>query len=536
MKFPGRRMGSGVFYFVLPLILCAFTHFWNSADYPSGPSNDEGIYIRRAFSVLSGEGPQESLLYDHPFFSQIFLAGIFSMINYPHFLHPSIDGVDSVRLLFLVPRLIMAIIAVADTALVYLISRYWYDNRTVGFIASSLFAVLPFTDNMRRVLLEPIQLPFFLLSVLFAIFSAKIKTRSVQGTSAMMTTTAGERELNKKNRIKKISFILLSGVFLGLAIFTKIPIFTMIPLVVYVIYRNNQIKKKSLVWFVPVIIIPLLWPAYAFFKNHLNLWFKGIYFQTHRGAQTLLEILKYNFQYDPILISLGVVGIAFSIVKRDLFILLWAVPFLAFLYGVGFVSFWHIIPLFPLFCIAGARMIYELSLFIRRKNIQKVLPLAVLLGISVYSLYGYTEAMIYGNSSSGTTDNTAHFKAIAFIDRYLYNNTVSKTDNSTNNDRLVLISNPFYSWIPNFVFNLKNVDYIDYYDGVSVRSNKVVMLLDPQWEYNANHNLLDFRMVENYKLYGKNKIATFGEGVRGGATANGAGNYGVDVYAYNFTN
>ncbi|MGN6346583.1 MAG: hypothetical protein ACTHME_02655, partial [Candidatus Nitrosocosmicus sp.] len=169
--------------------------------------------------------------------------------------------------------------------------------------------------------------------------------------------------------------------------------------------------------------------------------------------------------------------------------------------------------------------------------IQKVLPLAVLLGISVYSVYGYTEAMIYGNSSSGTTtDNTAHFKAIAFIDGYLYNNTVSKTDNSTNNDRLVLISNPFYSWIPNFVFDLKNVDYIDYYDGVSVKSNKVVMLLDPQWEYNAKHNLLDFRMVENYKLYGKNKITTFGEGMRAGGAVNGAGNnYAVDVYAYNST-
>jgi hypothetical protein len=525
MKFPLGRMGAagGVFYFVLPLILSAFTHFWNSADYPSGPSNDEGIYIRRALSVLSGYGPQESLLYDHPFFSQIFLAGIFSLINYPHILHPSIDSVDSIRLLFLVPRLIMAIIAVADTALVYLISRYWYDNRTVGFIASSLFAVLPFTDNLRRVLLEPIQLPFFLLSILFAILATKIKSTSITATS---TAAAAGAELNKKNRSRTISFILLSGSFIGLAIFTKIPIFTMIPLVGYIIYKNTKIKKMLLVWFMPVIIIPLFWPAYAFYKNQLNLWFKGIYFQTHRGAQTLFEIIKYNFQYDPILISLGIIGIVFSIVKRDLFILLWAIPFLVFLYGVGFVSYWHIVPLFPLFCIAGARFIYELSLFIRRDNIQKVLPLAVILGISVYSLYGYTEAMIHDNRFSGT-DNTAHFKAIAFINKYLYNNTVSGSDNKTS-DQFVLISNPFYSWIPNFVFGLKNVYYVDYLDGVSVKSDKVVMLLDPQWEYRANHNMLDFRMIENYKLYSKNKIATFG--------GNGAGNYDVSIYAFNSQN
>jgi hypothetical protein len=51
------------------------------------------------------------------------------------------------------------------------------------------------------------------------------------------------------------------------------------------------------------------------------------------------------------------------------------------------------------------------------------------------------------------------------------------------------------------------------------------MLLDSQWEYRAKHNMMDFRMVENYKLYGKNKIATFG--------GNGTGNYDVSIYAFN---
>ena len=94
---------------------------------------------------------------------------MFSLINYPHFLHPSIDSVDSIRMLFLVPRIIMAIIASLDTALIYLISKYWYNNRTIAIIASTLFAVLPLTDPIRRILLESIQLPFFNLSILFAI-------------------------------------------------------------------------------------------------------------------------------------------------------------------------------------------------------------------------------------------------------------------------------------------------------------------------------------------------------------------------------
>ena len=79
------------------------------------------------------------------------------------------------------------------------------------------------------------------------------------------------------------------------------------------------------------------------------------------------------------------------------------------------------------------------------------------------------------NNSFSDTDNSSHFKAIAFIDKYLYNNTVNGINKT--NGQFVLISNPFYSWIPGFVFDLKNVYYVDYYDGVSVKANKVVMCL-----------------------------------------------------------
>ena len=45
---------------IIPLALSAFTHLWNPTGFPLGPSNDEGIYIRRAMHVLLGQGPQES--------------------------------------------------------------------------------------------------------------------------------------------------------------------------------------------------------------------------------------------------------------------------------------------------------------------------------------------------------------------------------------------------------------------------------------------------------------------------------------------
>ena len=53
------------------------------------------------------------------------------------------------------------------------------------------------------------------------------------------------------------------------------------------------------------------------------------------------------------------------------------------------------------------------------------------------------------------------------------------------------------------------------------------MIADRQWEYQSNNKILDAKMIENYKLYGKNKIATFGRDVNNNST------YDVSIYAYN---
>ena len=68
----------------------------------------------------------------------------------------------------------------------------------------------------------------------------------------------------KQLRRKIAVFVILSGILLGLAIFTKVPALTMIPLVGYLIYRNtrNSIKYLGL-WLIPVIAIPLAWPIFA---------------------------------------------------------------------------------------------------------------------------------------------------------------------------------------------------------------------------------------------------------------------------------
>jgi 4-amino-4-deoxy-L-arabinose transferase-like glycosyltransferase len=88
---------------------------------------------------------------------------------------------------------------------------------------------MPLTWFTRRILLDSIQLPFLLLSILFATYHS---------------TTGSAQNHNKKNK-KNIPLFLLSGIFLGLAIFTKIPAFTMIPLIGYLIYTNYNYKHLN---------------------------------------------------------------------------------------------------------------------------------------------------------------------------------------------------------------------------------------------------------------------------------------------------
>jgi hypothetical protein len=467
----------------IALILSAFTHLWNPTGFPYGPSNDEGIYIRRAMHVLSGQGPQESRLYDHPYFSQLFLAGIFKIIGYPDSLNLSVGNVHSIETLetlYLVPRILMGILAVAVTFLIYRIAEYRY-NRTVALIASILFAVMPITWIIRRVLLEPIQLPFLLSSILFALYYTR----------------------EAKNKNKHILPILLSGIFLGIAIFTKISLFSMIPLVGFLVYSNNNNSNNTRnlravgLWFIPVILIPLLWPAYAISINQFDLWLHGIYFQTHRGAQTLFESINYDFQADPFFLSLGIIGVVFAAIRRDAVLLLWTIPFLIFLYFAGFVSYWHLVPLFPVFCIASARMIENLSKMIKRnKKVQQVLPLIVICGIGIFGLATTTKLMISSN-------NIFHYRAAAFISQYLH-------DNTDNNNKITLISNPFYSWIPKYGFHLNNYQIVDYYDNILVKAKRVVLMADTPWFIRLFHHTLGNNMEENVISYGKNKIATFG--------------------------
>src|ERR1041384_8712016 len=77
----GTKLRSLIFI-LIPLVLSTYTHLWNPTGFPS-LHTDEGHYLRKSISTETGQGLQPQDRYRAPYFGQIFLAGIFSIINYP---------------------------------------------------------------------------------------------------------------------------------------------------------------------------------------------------------------------------------------------------------------------------------------------------------------------------------------------------------------------------------------------------------------------------------------------------------------------
>lgn len=458
---------------LIPLALSAYTHLWNPVGFPN-LFYDEGVYMRRAMHVMEGLGPQEAYYYDHPFFGQIFLGGMLTIIGYPESLNPSPD-MQSIESLYQVPRILMGILAVIDTFLIYKISERMY-NRNIALFASILFAVMPVAWFTRMILLDSILLPFLLFSIFLAVYATKSKS---------------EKNNNNNNIL-----IVLSGVFLGIAIFTKIPAFTMIPLVAFLIYRNNNRSLKALgIWFVPVILIPLIWPAQSILAGAFTSWTNDVLWQINRENAGLPWIVFLLAITDPFIFAAGFGGLAYSFVRRDYFILLWILPFMAFLGVLGYTNFFYWIPILPALCIGAAKLLFDI-IEKSKKITQKTLTVAILSSIVVFGLTSTTLLIV-------TDVTSAQIESAAYVARYLDQTKDGAAGNPT------VVSNPIYSWIFKYVFDKDHIfsDYRDMlYFPVDTAKSRVLLIADPRFTLDIGNE--DNQLL--HELYSNTStIATF---------------------------
>jgi hypothetical protein len=510
-----NRSLFGSFFLILPLLLSAFTHLWNPIGFPYF-HGDEGHYMRRALHVLEGHGPQEQRNttwslehpYDHPYFGQLFLAGALGMISYPDSLKSRIGDVYSIEMLHLIPRILMGALAVVDTFLIFKVAEVRYNNRNVAFIAAILFAVMPMSWLVRRILLDSLFLPFLLLSILFAMGTKYRNTKNSDNLSYI---------LDSKDCSDNKMFLLpmLSGVFLGLAIFTKIPAFTMLPLVGLLIYDNaNGSRRRKLkflgLWFLPVVLIPLIWPTYAISAGELENWLNGLSWQaTELADRPIWNSLSDISKFDPVLFALGISAIIYSaLTKRDRLIILWVGPFIVFFYFVDHLRDIHWIPIIPVFCIAVAVLIVDISTKVPTKRLRQIIVFSTISAIGIFGLIT-TATLVTLNL------NSTFFKIYAFIVAYL-----PSQDEAIGNDiedRTIMMGHNWmqiYSWIPKYIFD-KDHDFKTFkrFFGSVKEPNlpikdgeKVLLLVD-------GNDLEDFILTESTKknfkqkeLYNKTKL------------------------------
>jgi hypothetical protein len=433
--------------------------------------------------TLQGSGPQETPIdfdnpYDHPYFGQLFLASVLQIVGYPNSLDISTITVRSIEMLYLVPRVFMGLLAIFDTFLIYKISERKYSTK-VAFIVSVIFAVMPITWLLRRVFLDNLLLPFLLLSILTLLYARPLTARSIKNPCPKI--------MLEKNAI----FFMLSGIFLGLTIFTKIPAFTLIPLVGFLAYTNSNKSLKALgIWFIPVILIPTIWPFYNILTDQYNNWIDGVFWQmTQRNEKPLSGAINAFFEMDPLLFLLGISGFFYTALSRRrsiwdrLFLVLWILPYTFFMYAIEWVSYFHWIIVLPAFSIAAGVILERIAVGIHNRiytknKIKKMLcSNAVTLAIVIFGL-GSIGALVL------TDVNLSYFEVYAFLaQNVVENDKYTSPSNGIGQDEssgITTIGHRWawaFSWIPKYVYQA-NTSFISFNSTNPINSEKFLLLVD----------------------------------------------------------
>ena len=118
---------------ILSLVLSAITHLLNPVGFPD-LFYDEGVYIGKALHFLQSNNPQEGYFHGHPVFGQVFLGMLFKLSGYTdttNIYHSKNDNskyningnnnlndsVESIKRLYLLPRIWMGILSCTRHAL-----------------------------------------------------------------------------------------------------------------------------------------------------------------------------------------------------------------------------------------------------------------------------------------------------------------------------------------------------------------------------------------------------------------------------------
>jgi hypothetical protein len=191
-------------------------------------------------------------------------------------------------------------------------------------------------------------------------------------------------------------------------------------------------------------------------------------------------------------------GIVMAAVRRDYLLMLWTIPFLIFLYLIGWVLLYHFVPILPAFSIAAGKLLVGLANKIKIKSIGRIALFAIVTGILVF---GVTTTML----SIIPQANLPYFEGISFLSNYMQSHRFDYKK-----DGLTVISDAIYLWIPQHVFHLPG-SYDTLYDSTLSMAKPSLLIVDPAFKMVMKQGNSQGRLLESI-YHNKNtvKIAILG--------------------------
>jgi hypothetical protein len=249
---------------------------------------------------------------------------------------------------------------------------------------------------------------------------------------------------------------------------------------------GKELKKVGL-FILPVVLISVIWPAYAFVSGDGAQWMDGVLWQaTQRQSEdkTLFDVIMSFNKTDPVLLILGTIGIAYLTFRREFIGVIWMIPYLALLYLVGWVNHFHLILVLPIWCISLGKLIYDLPFVIRIKRKEIVISSGIILSIVMFGITSTT--MLVSTDLTYIQLKSASYIANEVISDHSRSSDPKQSTTSHNvtgnsKEQLTVITGPIYSWVYKYVFNHENT-FSHIRDTQPIKTENVILLVDSTYK------------------------------------------------------
>jgi hypothetical protein len=123
----------------------------------------------------------------------------------------------------------------------------------------------------------------------------------------------------------------------------------------------------------------------------------------------------------------------------------------------------------PVLCIAGAVLIGGILNKLGKRNVLRTLEVsAIASSIGIFGLINTTILIT-------TNVNSSYFKSAAFVAQYLQN--INHGSVHYNFNKITVIADPFFLWIPQYIFHL-DFNYRMYYDSTPIKTQRALLIVD----------------------------------------------------------